>query len=189
MIFFIFKHRKNVLKQSLILLFLGYSMISWANPILDQIHELAKTRNPEHSEIRANSQPLPVDALQKIRENYEFVIFYRTSCPHCRQFAPVITQFVQDQGWILEAISTDGEISMAFPPSLTMTPGLKEVFFGKDSQVMIPALFLLNRTNGHVYSVSQGELTEVELQKRIQELLPEIESHEKNLSVKGSERL
>ena len=116
----------------------------------------------------------------QLQKNYEFVIFYRASCPHCQRFAPILNQFSNQNGFLVESVATDGIISAYYPHGIKMTPELKEAFFGRSSDTAVPALFLLNRQNGHVYPISQGELSWEELNTRMEELMPKIDVNEKN---------
>ena len=74
--------------------------------------------------------------------------------------------------------------SLDFPNSTTVTQDVVDQFFGIGAKIAVPTLFILNKNNFHVYPVSSGALTYLELASRMNELTPKILHNENMLKGK-----
>jgi len=110
--------------------------------------------------------------------HYLFILFYSGHCPHCRRFAPVLSVYSRMSGFSVLAFTTDGFVLPSFPNSRVISKNVLQTFFGEYAQLAVPALFLLNRENGHAYPISQGALSYSELETRMNVLIPRILRYE-----------
>lgn len=101
-----------------------------------------------------------------LSKDYVFVIFFRGDCVHCQRFAPVIKQFTEDYHVVLYPVSVNQQSIAMFNQSINADKQLIDTYF-PSGNVVVPALFLLNKNNNHAYTVTIGELSYADLQDRV----------------------
>ena len=114
--------------------------------------------------------------------DYEFILFYSPSCPHCIKFEPILEQYANNTEILIRAFAVDGNNLKNYPNSDVFSSELIEQFYRyleKDGNLLVPSLFIFNKHNLHVYPVSQVALTYSELCVRMKELIPKIIRNEK----------
>ena len=122
-------------------------------------------------------------------ESYEFIFFYRSSCPYCRKFEPILKQYSIDAAIPVKAFTFDGVVLPSFPNSVVVDKTvISEYFsffssFNEGTTIAVPALFIMNTANLHVFPVSSGELSYMDLVVRMNDLIPKI------LSIEGRARV
>lgn len=119
-------------------------------------------------------------SISALRRDYEFIFFYSADCQYCKKFNPVLKLYSDGSGISVKAFVIGGGTSPYFTNSTVVTQKVIDQFFGKGSRVSVPTLFILNKSNLHVYPVSSGALTYLELSTRMNELVPKILQHERN---------
>lgn len=140
-------------------------------------------------EAKDNSNIDNIKETKKIKEmlgeSYEFIFFYRSSCPYCRRFEPILRQYAIDAAIPVKAFTFDGIILPSFPNSVAVDKTVISEYFGSSGSfnagtaIAVPALFIMNTANLHVFPVAKGELSYMDLVMRMNELVPKI------LSVEG----
>ena len=178
--------KKISLAMSIGLFFIGSS--SWANETLTQMKAMVHARqmSQETNAVIPIAQPDYIKInpdVYRLKAHDVFVLFYRSTCPHCQRFDPVLKQ-VSDQTKIpVIAFTTDGIALPAFPNSRAINQDVITHFFGENTDIKVPTLFILNRLNGNAYPVSEGELNILDLIHRLNELAPKIWQYEENKNV------
>ena len=115
-----------------------------------------------------------VKAPKKELADYYFIYVFKSTCPHCHQFTPLLKDLADNLSIPLKAYSIDGRTigNLTFKP---ITPQLFDLLFtGAGYKPVVPALFLANKETGEVYAVSFGESNAVDLASRLNELLARI---------------
>jgi len=148
---------------------------------INKITDMQNSLNVQNEQNNQNTQ----DPFIALKNDYIFVLFYRSTCPYCRAFDPTLKSFADHYGFNVEAFTTDGESLPSFPNSTPIDPKIVQAFFGVGAELEVPTLFLLNTHNGHVYPVSTGALSAEELLNRMSELAPKIVQNESNENNKG----
>lgn len=87
---------------------------------------------------------------------YALVVFFRSTCPHCQRFTPIVKQVASDNHLKVYAYSTDGGALPAFPTPLRATPSVLGTFFTGLPEV-VPTVFLINTNTMGFSLVTQGE--------------------------------
>ena len=179
-------YRSLSLLSSFFLLFLCLSMsTSWANHTFDQLQQLTAHRQHGGGSIKTFS-PQPIEhttpdglsvTAQQLRSHYQLVLFYLSTCPHCQRFDPMLQAFVNQHHWPITPYTLNGQVLPAFPHSQLPSPTRIQHFFPAGN-IAVPALFLVNRTNYHAYTVSMGEATSSGLVRRLNQLAPVINHYE-----------
>lgn len=145
------------------------SGIGYANVALDQLNarlaEKGSMSNPATSK-----SPM----LQELSKHYDLVLIYRGTCPHCKQFVPILKDFAKTFKVSLKAYHLDGDILEGLN-SDALTPTLFQTFYTSGGyKPIVPALFLVNKDTLDAYPVLFGEASPYELAKRINELMETI---------------
>ena len=157
---------------------------------IEQRNQRIETRsfaNINHRAINSMFNSYNYSGSQFTRD-YEFVFFYSLGCAYCRNFTPVLKQYSDNTGINVRGFILGGNASNPdnyFPDSTVIKQEVSERFFGKESNIAVPALFILNNKSFHVYPVSRGSLTYSELTRRMDELMPKILNSEAKMMGKN----
>ncbi len=154
-----------------IFLLLAMFMVTgaYANVAVDQMEALL-AKKVVHKDKIATVPPLVKD----LQENYYFVFIYRSNCPHCHKFAPVIKDFSGSFHIKMESYSVDG-IPLEGFEARKLTPLLFKTFYVTGGyQPAVPALFLVNSHTLQAYAVFFGEAEPYQLAARLDELMQHI---------------
>ncbi len=101
-------------------------------------------------------------AIQKLAAHSGLFFFYRSTCPYCQRFAPIVKDFSQRYHLTVIPITTDGISLPEFPDSRTDQ--------GQAARLKVnmePALFTVDPRNHRIVPVSYGLLSEDELRQRL----------------------
>ncbi|AOU90846.1 type-F conjugative transfer system pilin assembly thiol-disulfide isomerase TrbB [Legionella anisa] len=105
------------------------------------------------------------------------ILFYGSQCPHCKQFAPILKQWVTRTNAELLPLSLDNQPLPEFPKFLPATTEWINAAFGGNA-INYPALFVVNPKTKALYPVGFGSMTEAELNDRMNALIPKINAYE-----------
>lgn len=130
----------------------------------------------------ARQNKLLYSSIAMLKNDYVFVLFYSTNCPHCISFAPVLKKYAYDCGIPVKAFAVGQQAAAIFPSSVIVSQDTVNQFFGSGSELSVPTLFMFNRHNYHAYPVSKGSLTYLELNRRCNDLAPKILNHEQQIA-------
>ena len=104
-------------------------------------------------------------AIKLLAKESGLFFFYRSTCPYCRAFAPILKRFTDYYKIPVIAITTDGMSLPPFPDSLN-DQGQSAIF-----QVKVePSLFVVNPYTKKVIPVGYGLMSETDLKKRMLEI-------------------
>ena len=142
----------------------------------------------EHLQQQASQQNLIDSSVIALSRDYEIIFFYSTDCQHCKSFDLVLKRYSDNLGILVKAFAIGERVSPSFPNSIPVAQKVVDQFFGKGSQISVPALFILNKNNFHVYPVSSGSLTYLELNTRMNQLAPKILTNEGSKNIRGVTR-
>ena len=135
-----------------------------SNPQLD--YSLIHPVNQVGSEVYQDQQRIQEDqAIALLAKQYGLFFFYRSNCPYCQRFSPILKSFSQKYGINVLPITTNGMTLPEFPNS-RVDQGQAEKFH----VTVEPALFTVNPSTHQAIPVSYGLLTESELRERILEI-------------------
>lgn len=104
-------------------------------------------------------------AIQQLFKTQGMFFFYRSSCPYCRRFSPIVKNFTERYHIALIPITTDGIALPEFPHSKQDSG--QAAFFHVQVE---PALFMVNPNTHQAIPVVYGLVTESELRARILEI-------------------
>lgn len=89
--------------------------------------------------------------LANSAQDNAIIFFFRSDCPYCHKYAPIIKSFAEQYGFVVLPISLDAK-GLPEYPSPRYSPTLSE----KLQVSVVPAVFLLNPTQNKVSTVGFG---------------------------------
>lgn len=146
------------------------SLSTFANVALDELNQILSKKQEHKAYVRAQHKK-----IQELREAYYFIFIYRSTCPHCHQFAPVLKDFVSHFHIPVEAYSLDGEPLDGFDAASLSPELFQTLYVSGDYKPVVPALYLVNRPTNQAYAVLFGEAEPAQLAKRVDELMTHLE--------------
>lgn len=137
----------------------------WTNPDLD-----LSLRHPVYDQavhaFKDERHNLVDRFLRDTARRYGLFFFFKSDCPFCHRFAPILKYFAESYGFEVIPVTLDGGSLPDFPnPRLNNAAGLNL----KVNDV--PALFLVNPATRQIQPVAYGFISPEELRQRIYTLL------------------
>lgn len=99
--------------------------------------------------------------IKEFAQNFKFFYFFKSNCPYCHEFQPVLENIAINYGFEVEAISSDGAKLNAFPTRIDN--GLTS----KLNITTYPTIIAYNSKNDIYLPVSRGFLPESDLKLNI----------------------
>ncbi len=129
-------------------------------------------QSSEHKVVQGNNKK-----DQGFFSTHGLILFYGSQCPHCKQFAPILKQWVARNKVELLPLSLDNQPLPEFPQYAPATTEWINAAFGGNA-INYPALFVVNPKTKALYPVGFGSMTEIELNNRMDVLIPKITEYE-----------
>lgn len=101
-------------------------------------------------------------AIKRLAQRSGLFFFYRSTCPYCQRFAPIVKDFSQRYGLPVIPITTDGVSLPEFPNSKSDQGQAERL-----KVTVEPALFTADPQSHRIIPVSYGLLSEDELRQRL----------------------
>lgn len=139
-------------------------------PALD--YSLSHPTNSVGNQVFLNQQKAEEDkAITLLAKHSGLFFFYRSTCPYCQRFAPIVKNFSDRYGISVVAITTDGIALPEFPNS--QRDQGQAARFKVDVE---PALFTVNPYSQQIAPVGYGLMSEDELRIRILTIVTQTQS-------------
>ncbi len=104
-------------------------------------------------------------AIRRLAQHSGLFFFYRSTCPYCQKFAPIVKDFSERYHLSVVPITTDGVSLPDFPHSHRDQGQAARL-----KVTMEPALFTVDPESHRIIPVSYGLLSEDELRQRLLEI-------------------
>lgn len=164
-----------------IFLVCGLYQVSDANHTLAQLTHIEQQHQHMYhlgvksaTHLSTNPQDRAIHALAK---HYELIIFYLSTCPHCHRFLPIVKSFAALTHIHLQPYTLDGKVMPGFPQTKVPPEALVQTLF--PGGAMVPALYLLDQQNAHIFTVGIGEESPLQLLTRMRDLAPKVLAFER----------
>lgn len=108
---------------------------------------------------------------------HQVVFFFASTCPYCHKQAPILKQWADKYGVLIDARSFDDKGLPEFENQKPVTSALVEAAF-RNQEITYPALFIMNQKTKSLYPAAIGALTEDELEFRMKNLVKKITQYE-----------
>lgn len=140
-----------------------YEQVVWKNPELDYTIE-----RPMRTDALYTASPLKQErldsALAKASETNALVYVFRSDCPYCKKFSPVLKAFAAQHGFTILAFTLDGTGTADFPFPKVDVSQLRAK--GMEPQ-KVPAVYVVNPKAGTTEAVGFGLMNKVDLENRV----------------------
>lgn len=136
--------------------------VAWATPALDPtLH--GRPVNAQALEVfEREQQTNRASAVVELGRDHVLLFFYRSDCPYCHAFAPILKAFEARHGLQVVAVSLDGGALPAFP-----TPRMDNGIATALQVTQVPAVFLARPQTGTITPIGFGVLSAAQLLERI----------------------
>jgi len=136
--------------------------VIWATPELDPT-VTGRPVNAKALEVFDREQAgARTNTVAQLSQTHALFFFFRSDCPYCHQFAPLLKDFEAKFGLHVVPISVDGGGLPEFP-SPRVDNGIARTLDVRQ----VPALFLAEPRGGKITPIGYGVLSESELLERI----------------------
>ncbi len=125
-------------------------------------HELENTLSHSTNDAHLQAEYDQESIIKELAKKNGLFFFYRSTCPYCKRFAPVVKRFAETYGIVVVPITTDGISLPEFPHSY-INQRQSERFH----VTVEPALFLVNPYTHQAVAIAYGLVSEAELRKNI----------------------
>lgn len=128
----------------------GFKESLWVTPEFDfTLKSPRKTQaimaQNEHKRGEENEK------LKSIAEENGILFFFRSDCPYCHKYAPILKRFSEEYGFTVIPISLDGQGLTEYP-----YPKKNYEMAGKLNVEVVPATFIVNPDTNKVSTVGYG---------------------------------
>ncbi|WP_018299803.1 conjugal transfer protein TraF [Fangia hongkongensis] len=118
----------------------------------------------DNQEKNAQSNP-----FYPIEQQWVLVVFFSSTCPHCKRFMPVLKRFSVTYHFKVYDYTLDGAGLPSYPDPLFPSQKTIHDYFGND-KIHYPALFMVNKHTLTGIPISLGEMPYVILKNRMLQL-------------------
>jgi conjugal transfer pilus assembly protein TraF len=140
----------------------AWQKVVWATPEFD--FTLERPVNASALEVYDRErQAAQIRTAEQLARTHVLFFLFRSDCPYCQQFAPLLKGFEQKFGLPVFAISLDGGTLPEFPAA-RVDNGIAATL----SVTQVPALFLASPRTNVITPLGYGVLSESELLERLQ---------------------
>jgi conjugal transfer pilus assembly protein TraF len=136
---------------------LNYSLLHPTNNLAKQV---------ESDEVHKKDEKL----VREFARHYQLYFFYRSSCPYCQKFSPILKDFAESYGFNVLPITTDGISLPEFPDSY-IDQGESKIY----DVTVEPTVFSVNPTTHQAMRIATGLTSQSEIKKNIVSLLTHFE--------------
>jgi conjugal transfer pilus assembly protein TraF len=142
-----------------------WMQVIYENPSLD--HTLIAPVNQKARHVYLDEEKKQTqERIKSLSQTYGLFFFFSSDCPYCHQFAPIVKMFSERYGWEVMSISLDGGDIKEFPEAESDN-GLFKAWQGE----VLPSLYAVNPTTGHVLPVAYGLTSLDQMEERIMTLV------------------
>ncbi len=143
----------------------SWQRVLWSTPALDT--RLEHPVNDQAVHVRNDTRLAAMDAaLRELAATRGLLFFFKSDCPYCHRFAPVLRAFAGAYGFHVIPVSLDGGGLPEYPhPRLNAGAG---VALQVDT---VPAVYLVEPRSRAIHPVSFGYVSHSELRDRIYTLM------------------
>lgn len=139
----------------------GFKKTLWVTPELD--YTIEKPRDTQAIIGMNDKRNQQQDRLlqEAAREN-GILFFFRSDCPHCHRFAPVLKLFAETFGFSVIAVSMDGKGLPEYP-----YPKADHELASRLNISTVPAIFMVNPDSNAVATVGYGYNNWIKLKEKV----------------------
>ncbi len=150
-----------------LIMFISFSVS--ANVAVDEINSILQKKEA----LKITKTRVPAE-LKDLQDNYYFVFIFRSTCPHCHNFAPVLKDFTDNFHLKVKSYSIDGKSLPEFKAKRLTSDLFQTYYVNGGFKATVPALYLVNKHTSQAYAALFGEANYYQLANRTHELMKHI---------------
>lgn len=137
--------------------------VTWKNPNLDYTLERPTTTAALFAANPVKQEKIDSE-LAKVAKKKAIVYVFRSDCPYCKRFSPILESFSKEKGFTVLTFSLDGKGNDVYPYPKTDL-GLLQA--KKMIPQVVPAVYLIDPREDTTDVIGFGLMNYMDLQKRI----------------------
>jgi len=138
----------------------------WQAALLEHPEEDYSVQHPTNTvgrQVEIEAEKKSEEAvLRELAKNSGLFFFYRSTCPYCRRFAPIVRNFSENYHIPVVAVTTDGVALPEFPDSVPDRG--QAARFNVQAE---PALFAVNPYTHKAFPIAYGLTSEDEIRRNL----------------------
>ena len=139
-----------------------WQRLAWREPSLDYASEGRPTNTLAIAAFDERQRDSDTAAVRKLAATHGLVFVFRSDCPFCHRFAPVLKRFAQQHGLAVLAVSLDGG-SLPEYPDARPDNGIAARLNAR----AVPALYLTQPSRREFSVVGFGLMSDTDLLERL----------------------
>lgn len=136
--------------------------VAWTTPSLDPSWQNRPANKAALDVYDAQTRDGRLARIRELSETHVLFFFFRSDCPYCHAYAPILAQFEKTLGLRVVPVSLDGGGLPEFP-----NPRTDNGIATRLGVATVPATFLAAPFDGTISAVGAGVLNESQLLERI----------------------
>lgn len=140
----------------------SWQRLVWKTPELDYSLSGRPTNSFAIDAFDAGVRDKQRSAIQALARTHGLFFIFRSDCPYCHKFAPVLKRFEQNYGLTVFPVSLDGGSLPEYPSAMT-----DNGIAARLEVSVVPAVFLAIPGSGEITPIGYGVMAEEELAERI----------------------
>ncbi|MFO1388309.1 conjugal transfer protein TraF [Cellvibrio sp.] len=128
----------------------GFTQVLWSAPQYDRNIQAPSSPQARFVAEQQSSEKKAASLIEISKKN-GLLFFFRSDCPFCHKFAPILADLAKDFGFDVVPVSLDGGGLPEFP-----NPKVNNEMGRKLNVQSVPALYLVDPKNNSVSAVSYG---------------------------------
>ena len=145
-----------------------WQRLVWREPSLDYASEGRPTNTLAIAAFDERQRDSDTAAVRKLAATHGLVFVFRSDCPFCHRFAPVLKRFAQQHGLAVLAVSLDGGTLPEYPDARP-----DNGIAARLNARAVPALYLTQPSRREFRPVGFGLMSDTDLLERIAALARE----------------
>ena len=139
-----------------------WQRLVWTVPELDYGLTGRPTNSMAISVFDGEQRQRQAQAVRNLATTHGLLFIFRSDCPYCHRFAPILKRFEQEFGMTVFAVSLDGRGLPEFP-----NPQLDNGIAARLNASTVPALYLTEPTKREIRPIGFGLMAMTDLVERI----------------------
>ncbi len=145
-----------------------WQKLVWRNPDLDYALQGRPTNEMAMTVFDQNNTVKQEQSVRALAKNHALLFIFRSDCPYCHRFGPILKAFEQQYGITVFPVSLDGKGIPDYP-----RPQTDNGIAARLNATVVPALYLTNPTTREIKPVGFGVMALSELLERVSHLAVE----------------
>ena len=140
----------------------NWQRVVWKTPELDYSLKGRPTNSYAIDVYDSETRAKQNEAIRALAKTHGLFFFFRSDCPYCHKFAPVLKRFEQEYGLSVFAVSLDGGSLPDYPSALPDNGMAANL-----NVSVVPALFLAVPGSREITPIGYGLMAPTELVERL----------------------